>query len=132
MRAKQLFLIRIALVTGVAAFAALAAYQRSRMVNLGIALPPGGGAVPLDALRYVLWALAGAAVSGALFLRTRLETARPEQRGAFLVVGWALGEGVALFGIVQHFIGAPLSTMAVGLLAFVVALMVLPIPPGRA
>jgi hypothetical protein len=48
-----------------------------------------------------------------------------------LVVGWALGEGVALFGTVQHFIGAPLVTMAVGLLTFVVVLLLLPIPPER-
>ena len=89
MQAKQLFIIRVALVSGVGAFAAL-------------------------------------------FLRTRVEIAPPARRGPVLVIGWALGEGVALFGIVQHFIGGPLSTMAIGLLTFVVVLLLLPIPRERA
>lgn len=131
MRTKQLFIIRVALVAGVGAFAALAAYQRSRMGPMATDLMPADGAIPVETLRYVLWGLAGAAVAAALFLRTRIEVAPPAQRGAMLVVGWALGEGVALFGTVQHFIGARLLTMAVGLLTFVVVLLLLPIPPER-
>jgi hypothetical protein len=132
MRAKQLFIIRVALVTGVAAFAALAAYQRARMgANLSLDAAPGGG-LPLDLLRYALWALAGVAVAIALLLRSRIESAPPARRVAMLVVGWAFGEGVALFGTVQHFVGAPLSTMALGLLTFFTVLMLLPIPPERA
>lgn len=132
MRAKQLFIIRVALVTGVAAFAALAAYQRARMgANLSLDAAPGGR-LPLDVLRYALWALAGVAVAIALLLRSRIESAPPARRVAMLVVGWAFGEGVALFGTVQHLVGAPLSTMALGLLTFVTVLMLLPIPPERA
>jgi hypothetical protein len=133
MRAKQLFIIRVALVTGVGAFAALAAYQRARMGPPGpFDSMSGGGALPLDALRYALWALAGVAVAIALLLRSRIESAPPARRVTMLVVGWAFGEGVALFGTVQHYIGAPLSTMALGLLTFVTVLMLLPIPPERA
>ncbi len=131
MRAKQLFLVRIALVTGVAAFAALAAYQRSRLEAASIDVAAAGAALPLDLLRYILWGLSGAAVAAAFLLRTRLEPAAPAQRGAFLVVGWSFGEGVALFGIVQYFVGAHLSTMALGLIAFTTVLMILPIPPER-
>ncbi len=131
MRAKQLFIIRVALVAGVGAFAALAAFQRARMGTVTFDLIASERPVPLDYLRYILWGLAGAAVAAALFLRTRIEVASPAQRGAMLVVGWALGEGVALFGTVQHFIGAPLVTMAIGLLTFVVVLILLPIPPER-
>jgi hypothetical protein len=130
-RAKQLFIIRIALVTGVGAFAALSAFQRTRMANVSVDLMTADGPVSLDYLRYALWALAGTAVAAATFLRTRIEVAPPAQQGAMLIVGWALGEGVALFGTVQHFIGAPLVTMAVGLLTFVVVLLLLPIPPER-
>ncbi len=131
MRAKQLFIVRIALVTGVAAFAGLASYQRVRLQAASLDVTLGGAALPLDLMRYVLWGLAGAAIAAALLLRSRMETAPPQQRGAFLVVGWALGEGVALFGTVQHFVGAPLSTMVLGLIAFATVLMLLPIPPER-
>lgn len=124
---KQLFLIRIALVTGVALFAALAAYQRSQGTLVAEALTSG----PLANLRYVLWALAAGAVAAALFIKPKLEAARPAQRGSYLVIGWAFGEGVALFGTVQHFIGGPVSTMAIGLLTFVVVLLLLPIPRDR-
>ena len=131
MRAKQLFIIRIALVAGVGAFAALAAFQRARMGHISFDLIASERPVPLDVLRYVLWGLAGMALAAAMFLRSRIEVAPPAQRGAMLVVGWALGEGVALFGTVQHFIGAPLVTMAIGLLTFVVVLILLPVPPER-
>jgi hypothetical protein len=130
-RAKQLFIIRVALVAGVGAFAALAAFQRSRMGTVGFDLMVSERPVPLDLLRYALWAVAGTALAAALFLRSRIEVAPPAQRGAMLVVGWALGEGVALFGTVQHFIGAPLVTMAIGLLTFVVVQILLPIPAER-
>lgn len=132
MRAKQLFLIRIALVTGVAAFAALSAFQRARLERAAFDIGAAGQAFPLDLMRYVLWGLAAAAIAATLLLRSRMESAPPAHRGAFLVVGWALGEGVALFGTVQYFIGAAVTTMAVGLLTFVVALMLLPIPTERA
>lgn len=125
---KQLFMIRIALVVGVAAFAALTAYQRARNPGAAEAM---GSALPLDGMRYALWGLAGAAVAAALFLRGRIEAADPARRGAFLVIGWAFGEGVALFGTVQHFSGAPVATMAIGLLTFVVVLLLLPIPRER-
>ena len=131
MRAKQLFIIRIALVAGVGAFAALSAVQRARIGGISFDLMTSERPVPLESLRYALWGLAGMAVAGALFLRTRIDVAPPAQRGAILVVGWALGEGVALFGTVQYFAGAPLVTMAVGLLTFVVVLLLLPIPAER-
>lgn len=129
MPVKQLFLIRIALVVGVAAFAALTAWQRTRNPAAADAM---SGALPLETLRLVLWGLAGAALAAAFFLRTRMESAAPRLRGTYLVVGWAFGEGVALFGTVQHFVGAPVTTMAIGLLTFVVTLLLLPIPPERA
>ena len=131
MRAKQLFIVRVALIAGVGAFAALAAYQRYRMDRASFDFTSTGAPLSLDLLRYMLWGLALVAFGSAIFLRSRVEVARPAQRGAMLVIGWALGEGVALFGTVQHFIGAPLSTMAIGLLTFVVVLIILPIPAER-
>ncbi len=131
MALKQLFIIRIALLTGVALFAALATYQRSQGADSGL----GGGPMlsgSLENMRYVLWALAAAAVAAALFIKPKLEAATPARRGSYLVIGWAFGEGVALFGTVQHYIGGSVSTMAIGLMTFVVVLLLLPIPRDRA
>lgn len=128
MPSRHLFIIRIALVSGVAAFAALVVVQRSR----GTLPDLSGDASMLAMMRYTLWALAALAGLGALFIRSRLESAKDAQRGQMTVIGWALGEGVALFGVVQHYLGAPVTTMVVGLVAFVLALVLLPVPRDRA
>ncbi|MFN0097530.1 MAG: hypothetical protein ACKVS7_02565 [Gemmatimonadaceae bacterium] len=126
MPSKQLFIIRTALMAGVGAFAAIVTFQRSQGMNAGFAAPE-----VLGNLRYVLWALAAFSVAAALFLRGRVDAAADRQKGMMLIVGWAFGEGVALLGTVQHFMGAPLSTMAVGMVAFIAVLMILPIPRAR-
>ena len=115
MPSRALFVIRIALFSGVTAFAALVIYQRSRNA---IVLGPDGGSL-METMRYVLWAL---------FLRPRIESAAPVQRGRMTLIGWALGEGVALFGVAQHYAGAPVTTLALGVLTFVVVLILLPVP----
>lgn len=126
MPSRHLFIIRIALLTGVTAFAGLVVYQRSRgMPTLG------GESSMLDTLRFVLFGIAGAALAAAFFLRSRLEAATPASRSVMTVVGWAFGEGVALFGVVQHYLGAPVSTLAVGLMTFVLVLILLPVPQER-
>lgn len=127
---RTLFVIRLAFILGVTIFAAITLWMRSRPGADAVALT--GDQLPALALfRYVLWGLAGVAIAGALVLRPRLETAPPDRRGSILIVGWALGEGVALFGVTQHFIGGSVTTLAIGLIAFAAVLMVLPIPPER-
>jgi FtsH-binding integral membrane protein len=121
---RRLFTIRIAIAAGVAAFAALSAYERARE-PVG---PEQAAMVPLETMRLALWGLAAACVLGALFLRSRMDDATPQRRRIMTIIGWALGEGVALFGIVQHHIGGAPSTMALGILAFVVTLLLLPVP----
>ncbi|MDH5235212.1 MAG: hypothetical protein OEW77_09640 [Gemmatimonadota bacterium] len=126
MPSRHLFIIRIALLTGVTAFAALVVYERSHgMATLG------DGTRMLDTMRYALFGLAGAALVAAFFLRSRTEAAAPATRGMLTVIGWAFGEGVALYGVVQHYLGAPVSTLAVGLMTFVLVLILLPVPPDR-
>lgn len=127
MQARFLFIIRIALITGVTAFAALVLFQRSR----GAPTLGAEGVAMLDTMRLVLWGLAGSAIAGVLFLRSRVASATPQQGSTMTVIGWALGEGVALFGVVQHYLGAPVTTLAVGVLTFVVALVLLPVPQER-
>jgi hypothetical protein len=41
--------------------------------------------------------------------RPGAESAAPAQRALMTLIGWSFGEGVALFGIVQHFTGAAMS-----------------------
>ena len=127
MPSRHLFIIRVALLTGVTAFAALVLYQRSR----GMAALSAEAGSMLALMRYVLWGLAGAATAGALFLRSRLDSTTPAHRGIMTVIGWALGEGVALFGVVQHYLGAPVTTLAVGLITFALVLVLLPVPQER-
>ena len=127
MPSRHLFIIRIALFAGVATFAALVLYQRSQ----GIETLGTGEPAIVNMMRYALWALSGTAVAAALFLRSRVESASPTQRGVMTVIGWALGEGVALFGVVLHFVGGPVRALAIGVLTFVVVLILLPVPQER-
>lgn len=127
---RHLLIIRIALVTGVATFAGIVAWQRA---NGSLLAQRVGTELPMDGLRVALWTLAVAAVMSALWLRTRIggsrgTSASPASPASMTIIGWSFGEGVALFGIMQHYLGAPLTTMAVGLLAFVVVLITLPVP----
>ena len=126
MPSKHLFIVRIGLIAGVFAFAGVALYQRWQ------GLSPVGLAdqLPLGSLRYVLWVLVALAALAALFLRSRIAAASPTRRGLFVILGWTFGEGVALFGVVLHFAGGPVTSLALGLLAFVFALLVLPVPQG--
>lgn len=127
MPSKHLFIIRVALIAGVFTFAGIAIYQRLQGV-----VPPGlTGGLPVESLRFVLWALVGASALTTLFLRTRLDAATFTQRGLYTIVGWTFAEGVALLGVVMHFTGAPLTTLSLGLLAFVFALLILPVPRER-
>lgn len=121
---RVLFLIRMAIAVGVGAFAAFTTFQRSR----DPVAPEQFSRLPFDTLRLVLLGLAVGAVLAALFLRTRMESAPPARRRLMTIIGWSFGEGVALFGIVLHFIGGPVSTMGIGLLAFVLTLLLLPVP----
>ena len=127
---RHLLIIRIALMTGVTTFAAIVAWQRA---NGNLLAQRVGTELPMDGLRIALWVLAIAAVMSALWLRTRIAGMRgssgsPASPASMTIIGWSFGEGVALFGIMQHYLGAPLTTMAVGLLTFVVVLITLPVP----
>jgi FtsH-binding integral membrane protein len=124
---KQLYIIRIALMTGVFMFAGLVLYQRRDAAAANDLVQN----LPLEALRYVLWVLVGASALTALILRPRIDSAPPQRQALMTLIGWSFGEGVALLGIVMHFAGAPVSALSLGILAFVFALMLLPVPHQR-
>lgn len=126
MPSRQLFIVRIGLIVGVFTFAGIALYQRS--TGIANVMP----ALPLELLRYLLWVLVGCAALAAIFLKPKVEAAAPAKKGLLTLVGWSFGEGVALLGIVLHYAGGPVSSLALGMTAFVFALVVLPVPRERA
>lgn len=123
---RNLFLIRTALMTGVFLFAAVAYFGP----RIGIAPQVEFGALAGN-LRYVLWSFMALAVAGASLLRPRVESAAPERLAQYLIIGWALGEATALFGIVLYMGGAGVTPMSLGLMTFVFTLVLLPIPRPR-
>lgn len=126
MPSKQLFIVRIALMTGVFMFAGIALYQRATST----AAPPVVD-LPVEALRYALWVLVGASALATLFLKPRVEAAPYGKKALFTLIGWSFGEGVALLGIILHYFGGPMTSLALGMLAFVFALLLLPVPRER-
>lgn len=123
---KKVFIIRMALLLGVLSFAGLTIYLR-QSGNL-----PEADAEALRRIaymRYAVWGLAAFSVAWAFMWRARAEAAMTEQGAASaMIIGWAPGEGTALLGSVTHFLGGPIATLATGLLAFIVVLMVVRIP----
>lgn len=126
MPSKQLFIVRIALMAGVFTFAGIALYQRATNTTA-----PPVAELPVEALRYVLWVLVGASALAALFLKSRVEAAPYSKKALFTLIGWSFGEGVALLGIILHYLGGPMTSLALGMLAFVFSLLLLPVPRER-
>lgn len=123
---RNLFIIRTALMTGVFLFAAVA-YFGPRL-GMQPSLNFGEG---ISSLRYLLWAFLAIAVVGASLIRPRLESAPEERKAQYLIIGWALGEAAALFGIVMFMGGGGLGPLSLGLMTFVFTLVLLPIPRPR-
>ncbi len=123
---RNLFLIRTALMTGVFLFAGIAYFGPRFGMNPQLNFDALAGN-----LRYVLWAFLATAVAGAALLRPRVESAPADKQAQYLIIGWALGEAAALFGIVMFMGGAGLTPMSLGLMTFVFTLVLLPIPRPR-
>ena len=126
---KQVFIIRIALIFGVAMFAGLTTWLRTTG-NM-----PEADAAALEKvtiLRYAVWGLSAFSLAWALFWKARAESAQTERAvSQAMIIGWAPGEATALMGTATYFVGGPVATMAFGLLAFVVVLLIVRIPGGR-
>lgn len=123
---RNLFVIRTALMTGVFLFAAVAYFGPQLGLEPKLNLVDG-----LSTLRYVNLAFIAVAVIGAALLRFRLETVPAERHGTSLIIGWALGEAAALFGVVLFMGGGEKWSLALGVISFVFTLVVLPIPRPR-
>ena len=123
MPSKQLFIIRIALMAGVFTFAGITLLQRSQGTAMAIE-----SSLHIASMRYVLWALVAASMLVTLVLQGQVQSAPHNKRGLLTLIGWSFGEGVALFGIILHFMGGPVATLAIGIVGFVFSLLLLPVP----
>ena len=127
---RQVFIIRIGLMFGVAMFAALTTWLRTTGET------PAADAAALEKvtiLRYAVWGLSAFSLAWALFWKARAEAAQTERAvSQAMIIGWAPGEATALMATATYFVGGPVTTMAFGLLAFIVVLLVLRVPGGRA
>lgn len=123
MPSKQLFIIRVALMAGVFTFAGITLFQRSQGTAMAMDTP-----LAAHTMRYVLWALVAASMVVTLGLQGKVQLAPPAKRGLLTLIGWSFGEGVALFGIILHFMGGPVASLAIGVVGFVFSLLLLPVP----
>jgi hypothetical protein len=123
---RNMFIIRIALMTGVFLFAAIAFFGPRFGLTPAVSLGDGAGS-----LRYVLWSFVAIAVIGSVLLKSRLEAAPPAKQAGYLIIGWALGEMAALFGVVLYMGTGGTASLGLGLMAFVFTLVMLPIPAVR-
>lgn len=126
MPTRNLFIIRIALMTGVFMFAGIAYFGPQVGMAPSLELGP-----QLDTLRWVARAFSAIAVAVAVLLRPKLESAPPASLGGYLISGWAVGEAAALIGVVTYMAGGGLAPFSLGLMAFVFTLVMLPIPRPR-
>ena len=81
-------------------------------------------------LRYVFYGFVAAHLIGITLVRQRAVSAETfAQRARLLIVGYALAEGLVLFGVVYLFLTGSAMLFLGGLLIFLVAFMLLPIEP---
>lgn len=123
-QARVLPIIRIAYLGGVLLFGGVCYY----MYHGGGAVA-AAGAGPQEMLRYVGYAIWGGAIAGMLVLRSVFSRAIEKGRQASLVlIGWALGEMVGLYGGVVYFLTGEYQLYIAGLVVMVVSFSLFPVP----
>jgi hypothetical protein len=81
-----------------------------------------------SAVRYLFYALVAISVFGMWRMRQRADQAETfSHRARLLIVGYALGEGPALFGVVYLFLTGNATLFLGGVLVFLFAFWILPI-----
>ena len=115
--ARVLQIIRFAMAAGVLAFAAVSTQVRK--------LPPEP---PLE-IGYVAAGFALFILLPLFFFQARARTLPSRgDRATCCLIGWALGEGAAMLGVVSYFIGNPPVWTLPGLAVLALALITFPIP----
>ena len=125
-QALRLTVIRAALLLGLLLFGAATWFQQTHG-----SLPQ----LPSNATRlygYVFAGLVPCAVAGMFLMRKRIEAASEiPQMIPLYIAGYAMAEGVALFGAVTWFLGGDRTWYIAGLVVMVVAFQILPINRQR-
>jgi hypothetical protein len=117
----KLGVIRVAMLAGVLSFGAVSWFVRRQGTAPASTVDPG----LLGIAGSVIWGLAVLGILVLFLLLRNRET--PARRSAFSIIGWALGESVALFGGVYLFlIGDPKWFLA-GLTALLLTFFIFPL-----
>lgn len=123
--ARALGIIRLAIVSGVALFAAVTVF----LLNAGRIDPDPELRGPLNL------AVLGVCVACALtinLLRSRRDAAATRaQRTTLSITGWAVGEAAAMVSIVSTFLSGALTTLLAGAAILALALAFFPVPPDE-
>jgi hypothetical protein len=122
-RATVLRILRMAMLAGVFLFGSVSWFLH------------GQGSietVPLDSLLRNLFVgiMVAAAVGLMIVQRRHAAAADPQQIQSWTIVGWAVGEGVALFGAVLYFLTGSVTPFLVGVGMLLVAFMMIPVRGG--
>ena len=121
--ARTLALIRIALLVGVLAFGGIVWYLR-RSGDATYAVDP-------HALRVAGQAVWGLMTLGTLGLFVAAGRARPERRGMFSVVAWALGEATAIYGGLFWLLLGKSQWYVYGVACLLLTYFIFPVRNGR-
>lgn len=122
-RPQPLQQIRLILMTGVLLFGAVVLFVHRRPN-----WKPGELPIAVD---YLLVAYSILAAMVAAVLKGRVEREPdPQRRATMLLVGWTVGEGAALIGVIIFYITGQAQWYGLGLLAMVIAIAML--SPGAA
>ena len=119
----KLSLIRIAFLGGVLMFGGVS-YNVHHAG--GAPLPDGEQARMLRWIGYGAW---GGAIAAIFFVRTLFaRAADPAKRTTFTIIGWALGESVALYGGAVYFLSGDGQMYIAGLIAMLATFAIFPVP----
>lgn len=120
---QTLRIIRFALLSGLLLFGAVAFF----MANEG-GMGGAGNEEFFSTLLMVFFGLAAAEGAVMYFIHQRWKQAETfQQKANFSIIGWALGEGLALFGAVILLLGGSTLPFLCGLVFFGMAWMLFPV-----
>lgn len=123
MTPQVLNIVRFAMLGGVLIFAAIAWFLTSSG-QMEAAVDDELAGV----LRYVFYGLLVVDIGAMWLVRQRIDRAETfEKKGHLLLIGYALGEGITLYGIVYWLVTGGMLLFFVGLLVFLVAFLMFPI-----
>ena len=82
-------------------------------------------------LRYVFYGLLVVDIGAMWLVRQRIDRVETfEKKGHLLLIGYALGQGIAFFGIVYWLVTGGMLLFVVSLLVFLTAFLMFPVQPA--